>query len=78
MSSPFSALAKVQLLNKTWHETYEDLFDMNKKTCLYSKMTLLQVNRPHLDVVIPQLQTEANITVYFNQSLDCEQRKVCC
>ena len=76
MSCRFSALAEVQLLNKAWRSEYKDLFDMNKETCLDSKMTLLQVNRPHLDLIIPQVGEDANITVYFNQTLNCEQRQV--
>ena len=73
----FAALAEVQLLNEAWRSEYRDLFDMNKETCLHSKMTLLQVNRPPLDLIIPQIGNDANITVYFNQTVNCEQRQVC-
>ena len=72
----FSALAEVQLLDETWHSDYEPLFDMNKGTCLDSGMTLLQVDRPQLDLIIPYVGQDANITLYFNQAVDCEQRKV--
>ena len=72
----FSALAKVQLLDEAWRSDYQRLFDMNKETCLDSGMTLLQVDRPHLDLIIPQVGQDANITLYFNQTVDCEQRKV--
>ena len=77
MSYRFSALAEVQLLNKAWRSEYQDLFDMNKETCLDSKMTLLQVNRPPLDLIIPQMGENANITIYFSQTVDCGQRQVC-
>ena len=77
ISQYFAALAEIQLLNQSWREEFEDLFDMNKETCLDSKMTLLQVNRPHLDLIIPQVEEDANITVYFNQTVECEHRQVC-
>ena len=76
MSCRFSALAKVQLLNDGWREEFQDLFDMNKESCLDSEITLLQVDRPHMDLIIPQVGEDANITVYFNQTVDCEQRQV--
>ena len=72
----FSALAKVQMLDEAWRSDCEPLFDINKETCLDSWMTLLQVDKPHLDLIIPQVGQDANITVYFNQTVDCEQRKV--
>ena len=76
ISLHFSALVEVKFLHEAWREEYKDLFDMNRETCLDSKMTLLQMNRPHLDLVIAQVGTEANITVYFNQTVECKQREV--
>ena len=71
-----SALLEVTLLDSSLGNDYRNLFDMRTETCVEARQTLMTVERAYLELLIPRVQDTAVLTVYFNQTLDCQQREV--
>ena len=72
----FSAQFGMALVDASLGNDYINLFDMRTETCVEARQTLMTVERPYLELLIPRVQDTAALTVYFNQTIDCQQRKV--
>ena len=57
---------------------YMNLVDLNTKSCVDGQTLLQYMDHYRVDLVIPQKIENGTITVYFNQTVDCNEPQVLC
>ena len=64
------------LVDETEAEEHMKLLDSNTKTCIDSEASLANMDHYRIDLVIPWIDEDGFIRVYFNQTVQSEGRQV--
>ena len=71
-----AARTPITIQNQSARTNYGNLFDIDTETCIDSEMALKDSAYYLVDLVIPQKRENGLVTVYFNQTVECDGRQV--